>query len=96
MKLTAALFVIVASCAWDQPNQGAFQPVPGAPCGNVGVDCGNHMCCNEGETCGQDSGIGCPAGMCCDVRMPPDFLKYSDAGVHDAGIRTPHPQRQGP
>jgi hypothetical protein len=82
--LTAFLLI---HCSWDKPNPAAFTPVPGNPCGNVGVECGNHMCCDEGETCG---GVGrsCPVDSCCDVRMPPSFLHYADSGIvtdRDAG-----------
>jgi hypothetical protein len=81
------LFVLwLAHCSWDRPNPSAFTPVPGNPCGNVGVPCGDangnftHMCCDEGETCG-GPGRSCPDGECCDVRETPAFLSRSDAGV---------------
>jgi hypothetical protein len=99
--LAAAAFAIVFlfSCAWDQPSPSAFTPVAGNPCGNLGVECGNHMCCDDGETCGQPNGMGCPAGACCDVRAPPAFAKLGDSGASENSgpvIVVTHPQRQVP
>jgi hypothetical protein len=92
--------ILVGCKGWDDPQPSAFQPVPGAPCGNLGVDCGHKMCCDEGETCG-DRIHGCPIGACCDVRTPPAFLHYGDSGIvndRDAGpiVVVTHPQRQAP
>ena len=98
--LLVVIVALFAACAWDKPNPSAFQPVPGAPCGNLGVDCGNKMCCDEGETCGA-AGRSCPAGMCCNIREPPSFLHYGDSGIvgdRDAGpiVIITKPQRQTP
>jgi hypothetical protein len=76
------------ACAWDNPNPNAFKPVPGNPCGNLGVVCldstgkESGMCCDEGETCGGGKySVGCPAGACCDVRTPPDFATRDGGAV---------------
>jgi hypothetical protein len=94
VALVAVTWAIVfAACAWDQPNPSAFKPVPGNPCGNLGVECSGHMCCNEGEACGGDP--GCPSGMCCDAREPPAFGMSADEGRDEAGARRPmHPERR--
>lgn len=96
--LTALVIAILSSgCAWDTPSPSVYQPVPGNECGNLGVECGGHFCCWEGETCGA-IGRSCPAGACCNVRMPPAFLRFSDAGsitsVPEPVIVVTHVQRQ--
>jgi hypothetical protein len=76
---------LAGACGWDAPQPAAFAPVPGNPCGNLGVPCldsagkESGFCCDEGETCGGNP--GCPPGACCNVRMPPAFLKKSDSGI---------------
>jgi hypothetical protein len=85
-----AIALLVAGCAWDRQDPAAFVPVTDNPCGNLGVVCSDRMCCSEGEACGGDP--GCPAGMCCDVRMPPDFLSRGDGGQPRRGMRPQTPQ----
>lgn len=89
------------ACGWDQPQPSAFAPVPGNPCGNLGVVCldmqgePSGMCCDEGETCGGGKySVGCPAGACCDIREPPMASGYRDAYAGDAGYRPNHGQRR--
>lgn len=96
------LLFVTAPFAWDcgldTPQQSAFAPTQGNPCGNLGVVCldmnGNEsgMCCNEGETCGGGKySIGCPAGECCDIREGPILQGYRGFDG-DAGTR--HKQRK--
>jgi hypothetical protein len=96
LSLVGGCIVVIANnCAWDQPNQGAFKPQPGAPCGNVEHECFddagnfNHACCPVNTVCGGGMGsASCPADSCCFIGTPPDFLKFGDASIpadRDAG-----------
>lgn len=83
----AGVSAVMLTC---QVDPRATAPTPDNPCGNIGVVCldmqgqRSGYCCDEGETCGGGKfSVGCPAGYCCDIRMPPTFsVKHaaSDAG----------------
>lgn len=88
----AVLFALIAACAHaGDIDPRAIAPVPGNPCGNIGVVCldmqgrPSGFCCYEGETCGGGLySVGCPAGACCNIRQLPGGSQWRpDAGAAD-------------
>ena len=81
---SAILAINLGACAWDRVNPDIYKPLPDNKCGAVGVECGHHLCCSEGETCG-GPGRSCPDGMCCDVRQIPAFSVKHPMTPDDGG-----------